>query len=246
MPGRPYYRLAALAAAVSLEALLLAGPALAQPVQVFEEAPSIEQLRKILIPESRGGASRKIELPRRDTIEGPRMVQPAAAPATDPAPSAVPAPMAPAPAAAPAAAPPPPKASVAAPAVAPPTVPSANAAAAPPETAEAGIVGFRINFTLNSAVIPSTYYAFVDQIGELLRQEPQLSLLIEGHTDALGSDAYNLDLSERRALAVAEYLVRRQGIEPERLSIAGKGKTEPLMDDPYDPRNRRVQFVRVE
>src|SRR5919206_28796 len=91
-----------------------------------------------------------------------------------------------------------------------------------------GSVGFRINFALNSAAVPPTYFPYVDRIGELLRQEVQVKLLIEGHTDATGSDAYNLDLSQRRAIAVAEYLVRRQGIDPERLLVTGKGKREPL------------------
>jgi outer membrane protein OmpA-like peptidoglycan-associated protein len=79
-----------------------------------------------------------------------------------------------------------------------------------------------------------------------MQQEPALSLLIEGHTDALGSDRYNLELSERRAIAVARYLVVHHGIAPERLQVAGKGKSEPLLSDPYDPRNRRVQFIRAE
>jgi outer membrane protein OmpA-like peptidoglycan-associated protein len=69
--------------------------------------------------------------------------------------------------------------------------------------------------------------------------------LIEGHTDAVGSDAYNLDLSKRRAVAVALYLVNQMGISPDRLAVAGKGKTEPLTDDPYDAANRRVQFARM-
>jgi outer membrane protein OmpA-like peptidoglycan-associated protein len=73
-----------------------------------------------------------------------------------------------------------------------------------------------------------------------------VKLLIEGHTDATGSDSYNLRLSRLRAMAVAEYLVTRQDIDPERLRVAGKGRNEPLTDDPYDPRNRRVQFIRTE
>jgi outer membrane protein OmpA-like peptidoglycan-associated protein len=79
-----------------------------------------------------------------------------------------------------------------------------------------------------------------------MQQEPSLSLLIEGHTDALGPDRYNFELSERRAIAVARYLVVHHGIAPERLQVAGKGKSEPLLSDPYDPRNRRVQFIRTE
>jgi OmpA-OmpF porin, OOP family len=250
---RPSFHVAALAAAVSFEALMFAGPALAQNVQMFDQAPSIEELRKILIPETRpGGLSRRIEIPRRDSIAGAPMIQPAAAqmdgagsaptslaPATSapttPAqaamevPTPVPVPAAPRPAA------------------------TQAAAAVQPEsgvpTSKAGIVdavGFRINFALNSAIVPPAYESYIDRVGELMRQEPDLALLVEGHTDASGSDRYNDELSERRAVAVARYLVVRHGIDPERLRVVGKGKSEPLLKDPYDPRNRRVQFLRTE
>jgi OmpA-OmpF porin, OOP family len=129
--------------------------------------------------------------------------------------------------------------------------PQGAAATKPAEGAEpaapvADAVGFRISFALNSAIVPPAYERHIDRIGELLRQEAGLKLLVEGHTDALGSDEYNLELSKRRALSVARYLVAHHGIEPERLQVAGKGKTEPLLDNAYDPRNRRVQFLRVE
>ena len=52
------------------------------------------------------------------------------------------------------------------------------------------------------------------------------------------------DLSERRALSVAEYPVKC-GVAPSRLLLIGKGMSEPLTQNPYDPANRRVQFVRV-
>jgi outer membrane protein OmpA-like peptidoglycan-associated protein len=112
--------------------------------------------------------------------------------------------------------------------------------------AEAGIVGFRINFALDSDAIEPAYRIFIERIGALMKEEPQVKLRIEGHTDATGPDDYNLGLSTRRGVAVAAYLVDRMGIDPDRLVVAGKGKTEPMTADPYDPRNRRVQFVRVQ
>ena len=68
--------------------------------------------------------------------------------------------------------------------------------------------------------------------------------LIEGHTDSVGRDDYNLDLSWRRARAVREFLVNQAGIRPERLLIDGKGETDLL--DPTNPSsqvNRRVEVV---
>jgi outer membrane protein OmpA-like peptidoglycan-associated protein len=106
-------------------------------------------------------------------------------------------------------------------------------------------VGFRINFGFDSDAIPEHYRGFIDRIGELMQQEPELNLRIEGYTDASGPDDYNLALSSRRGAAVATYLVQQMGIDPHRLVVVGRGKSAPLTADPFDPNNRRVQFVRV-
>jgi len=125
-------------------------------------------------------------------------------------------------------------------------LPAAVPEAARPAPATPGSIGFRINFPLNSDVVPQSAFPFIDRIAELLREQSQVKLQVEGHTDALGSDAYNLDLSQRRAAAVANYLVDRQGIEATRLVVLGMGEGAPLVENGYDPRNRRVQFARVD
>ena len=75
---------------------------------------------------------------------------------------------------------------------------------------------------------------------------------VEGHTDAKGPDAYNLDLSERRARAVLFYLTGPGGLSPERLTAEGFGESRPVApnadpagdDDPEGrQRNRRVEVV---
>ena len=105
--------------------------------------------------------------------------------------------------------------------------------------------GFRINFPFNSADIPRDFYAYIDAVGGLMSQDQSLRLVIEGHTDAIGGDQYNLVLSERRAVSVGEYLVRVHGVEPQRIAIAGMGEAQPLTPDPSDSRNRRVEFKPV-
>jgi outer membrane protein OmpA-like peptidoglycan-associated protein len=77
-----------------------------------------------------------------------------------------------------------------------------------------------------------------------MKEAPDIKVRVEGHTDATGAADYNVALSERRALSVAEYLVKL-GVEPSRLMLIGKGMAEPLTQNRYDPANRRVQFVRV-
>jgi OOP family OmpA-OmpF porin len=223
--------------------ILMSGAASAQTIRIFEDTPSVEQLRSIMIPESHGGTSRSIVLQRPDAM--PRtnavqasMVQPmeptAMMQAAQPVQSEV-APISPAP-----------MHSAAMPARATPVAAKATPRSAPRDTVdEAGIVGFRINFALDSANLPNTAFAFIDRMAELLQQAPEVKLQVEGHTDALGTAEYNQGLSERRAAAVAEYLVDHCGIPAERLVVRGKGMNEPLTRDPYDGQNRRVQFVRI-
>lgn len=117
---------------------------------------------------------------------------------------------------------------------------SVSAPAAAPEA-----FGFRINFSFNSAEIPADAVPFIDTVAALMREEPDLVLMVEGHTDAVGSDSYNLDLSKRRAAAVGAYLVETGQVDLGRMVIRGKGESEPLTTDPSDGVNRRVQFLRA-
>ena len=105
-------------------------------------------------------------------------------------------------------------------------------------------VAFPISFGFDSSALPAASLPQLDQIAGLLRQERTLVLGVEGHTDAAGTADYNLDLSRRRAAAVAQYLETR-GVPAQQLVSIGKGKTEPLVADPYDGKNRRVQFSRI-
>jgi outer membrane protein OmpA-like peptidoglycan-associated protein len=86
------------------------------------------------------------------------------------------------------------------------------------------------------------------QLADALR-DPGLQgfrFMLAGHTDARGGDEYNMRLSQRRALAVEDFLVRRAHIDVSRLSAVGFGKTRLLRDvDPDDPRNRRVEVVNL-
>jgi len=117
--------------------------------------------------------------------------------------------------------------------------------AATPAGNQPGAFGFRINFALNSTVIPREAQSYLDAVGGLMTQEPQVALLIKGHTDASGSDSYNQVLSEHRAAAVQDYLVRSYRIDPARVVTQGRGEAEPLTENPYDGKNRRVEFERI-
>lgn len=82
-------------------------------------------------------------------------------------------------------------------------------------------------------------------LAESLERYPDSDLMIVGHTDSLGTESYNLDLSERRAAAAAAYL-RQQGVADTRIKIAGRGELEPVSSNATDQgrqENRRVEVA---
>ena len=84
------------------------------------------------------------------------------------------------------------------------------------------------------------------EIAKLLTGQPQLSVFIVGHTDNQGAYEYNLDLSRRRAEAVAAELARAYRIAPQRLRTAGVGFLAPVGSNATDSGralNRRVELV---
>lgn len=110
-------------------------------------------------------------------------------------------------------------------------------------------IAMPINFDYDSTKIRMDSEPYLDQIGLMMNLEKlsDQKIIIEGHTDAAGSDAYNHYLSENRARSVREYLQSKYNIPADRLQINGKGETAILPGkDPSDPMNRRVQFYRAQ
>jgi outer membrane protein OmpA-like peptidoglycan-associated protein len=106
-----------------------------------------------------------------------------------------------------------------------------------------------IQFDYNSAEIRKASMASVQALGKAL-SDPSLkgsTFVVAGHTDAIGGDAYNQDLSERRADTIKRYLGEKYGIAGTDLVAVGYGKTKPKDPNaPMDPMNRRVQVVNME
>jgi outer membrane protein OmpA-like peptidoglycan-associated protein len=106
------------------------------------------------------------------------------------------------------------------------------------------IDGKIVEFETDSDVITPVGQAVLDEILEALRRFPEISIEIAGHTDDLGPDDYNLDLSRRRAEAVLEYVVAN-GESPDRFVVIGYGETRPLVENmsaENRARNRRIEF----
>jgi outer membrane protein OmpA-like peptidoglycan-associated protein len=103
-----------------------------------------------------------------------------------------------------------------------------------------------ILFDTDSDVIRPESTPTLREIGEMLQEHGDMSLLIEGHTDSAGEADYNLELSESRAQSVVEYLVASYGIDSNRLAAAGFGESNPVGDNSTPEgrqQNRRVELV---
>lgn len=101
-----------------------------------------------------------------------------------------------------------------------------------------------VHFEFDSAKLTGDARARLDRVAEGLNAQPGMRVEIIGHTDALGSDAYNDKLSLARASSVREFLVYR-GVGRDRIEVAGRGEQEPIADNETEEgraRNRRVEF----
>lgn len=101
-----------------------------------------------------------------------------------------------------------------------------------------------VTFLANASVLTDEGRATLDAVAETLRTQPDLKVEIAGHTDSVGSEAYNTLLSQQRADAVRAYLVGK-GIEESRMKAVGYGELEPITsNDTEEGRraNRRVEF----
>jgi outer membrane protein OmpA-like peptidoglycan-associated protein len=107
----------------------------------------------------------------------------------------------------------------------------------------------RVYFDTNKATIKKRSHSVLEQVASVMEANPDIRLLrVQGHTDARGDEQHNLELSQRRAVSVKEFLLE-QGVDAERLSARGYGETHPIADnDTKEGRaeNRRVEFHIIE
>ncbi len=100
-------------------------------------------------------------------------------------------------------------------------------------------------FDTNAATLKPGAALTIDRLSKFLDQNADTRVIIEGHTDSQGPDAYNEELSRRRAQAVADDLVRR-GVASSRLEVIGRGEGYPVADNSTSAgrqQNRRVEIV---
>ena len=144
-------------------------------------------------------------------------------------------------------------ATTAKPAAATPAPSAGNAAAGTAKRIEEDLakegrsIIYGIYFDFASDRIKEESEPVLSEIAQVLRENPTWNLNVEGHTDSIGSDADNLDLSRRRSAAVKQALTTRYKIDLNRLQTSGYGEARPKdRNDTMEgrARNRRVELVK--
>ena len=100
-------------------------------------------------------------------------------------------------------------------------------------------------FSTGKADLNASAQRSMDKLADFLRKKQNRNLLVEGHTDSVGDDEYNVGLSERRATSVKNALIKRD-IAPERIATVGYGKKFPIADNATasgKQQNRRVEVI---
>ncbi len=104
-----------------------------------------------------------------------------------------------------------------------------------------------ITFATNSSDLNAGFFAVLDSVALVVNEFQQTVIEVAGHTDSTGSDAYNQQLSERRANAVMSYLISRQ-VLADRIIPVGMGEARPIADNSTESgrqANRRVELTLV-
>jgi OOP family OmpA-OmpF porin len=99
-----------------------------------------------------------------------------------------------------------------------------------------------VNFAFNKADLTAESRPVLDGVAAGLKNHPRVKVEIQGHTDSVGADAYNLKLSQRRAESVRAYLIS-DGVSDEQLVAKGYGESQPIASNKTDEgraKNRRV------
>jgi outer membrane protein OmpA-like peptidoglycan-associated protein len=101
-----------------------------------------------------------------------------------------------------------------------------------------------VTFDTNSTVLKPGLYTEIDRVASVLTRYPDTLIRVEGHTDSVGSESFNMDLSVRRANAVRDLLAQR-GVFPGRIEALGFGESMPVATNDTETgrqRNRRVEI----
>jgi OOP family OmpA-OmpF porin len=125
-----------------------------------------------------------------------------------------------------------------------PTPPPPRAPAPRPVIIEKGRQTLDVKFAFDKSTIKDAFNSDIDDLSQVMKDYPELNVVVEGHTDSIGSDAYNDKLSQERADAVKQYMVEKNGINANRIKAVGFGEKQPIASN--DTEEGRAQNRRVE
>lgn len=103
-----------------------------------------------------------------------------------------------------------------------------------------------LTFPSGRATIQPEYFSLLTKLQRAIREFPTAKIVIEGHTDNIGNDAYNLNLSTERARAVQQYLIANMGLPEDRVQAVGYGEERPIANNETEEgrvQNRRIDVV---
>jgi outer membrane protein OmpA-like peptidoglycan-associated protein len=127
----------------------------------------------------------------------------------------------------------------------PPPAPPPPPPAPPPERRVERIVLQSVHFEFDKSRLTPLGRRVLDEAAQKVKDDPRLTVEIEGHTDSIGTELYNLGLGKRRAEVVMGYLVLRHQVDPKRMTTVSYGESRPIADNRTTQGralNRRVEF----
>ncbi|MBI5014305.1 MAG: OmpA family protein [Deltaproteobacteria bacterium] len=116
----------------------------------------------------------------------------------------------------------------------------------PPPPPERKVIEMMILFDFDKDVVKPQYYDQIQKVADFMKAYPKVNLVMEGHTDNVGTEEYNLKLSARRANAVAKVLTEKFGIDMNRITAQSLGETKPIAPNTTKEgraKNRRVYAI---
>ena len=103
-----------------------------------------------------------------------------------------------------------------------------------------------MQFDSNKAVVKEKYHDDIKRVADFMKEFPDTTAEIGGHTDSTASNAYNQKLSEKRANSVRQYIIDKFGIDGSRITAKGYGEDKPIASNDTEEgrqKNRRVEAV---
>ena len=121
---------------------------------------------------------------------------------------------------------------------------AAKQAKAPSEPKVIDKMTLQVFFDSGKAILTEADLKELPKAVDFLKKYPGTKIRLDGYTDSTGTEAYNMKLSERRAMAVRDYLVKEAGVDSSKITVVGHGGADPVADNKTPEgraKNRRVE-----